>query len=282
MHSKTSIGRIVMVLVILIWSLFPVYWTLNTSLMNLTAADAKPVHWVPTPLTWVNYRDVLGLGVQGNNNLWPQFSHAVANSAIESVASTLLTLIVASFAAYAFARLKFRGKSAIFYVVLGTLALPAYATLIPLYRILGNVGLDNTYLGIVLVYTSGFMPLAMWILYSYFSTIPLELEEAASIDGASRWRVLFGVVMPLAVPGLVATAIITFLFTWGQFLFPLVLSSGLTTEPLTIWIGTLSSLHVVSYTLLAAVGIMAIVVPALIVVFLNRFIIRGMTQGSFR
>jgi multiple sugar transport system permease protein len=89
-------------------------------------------------------------------------------------------------------------------------------------------------------------------------------------------------VLPLAVPGLVATAIITFLFAWGQFLFPLVLSSGLATEPLTIWIGTLASLHLVPYTLLSAVGVMAIIVPALIVVFLNRFIIRGMTAGSFR
>ncbi len=282
MRNKTPVGRLVMILVIFIWSLFPIYWTLNTSLMNLTSADSQPVHWLPKPLVGLNYRDVLGIHVTGSNDLWPQFSHAVANSAIESVAATMLTLIVATFAAYAFARLTFRGKSPIFYVVLGTLALPAYATLIPLYRILGQVGLVNTYTGIVLVYTSGFMPLAMWILYSYFSTIPKELEEAASIDGASRWTVLFGIILPLAVPGLVATAIITFLFTWGQFLFPLVLSSGLATEPLTIWIGTLSSLHVVSYTLLAAVGIMAIIVPALIVVFLNRYIIRGMTQGSFR
>ena len=280
--KTTSISRIVMILVIFVWSLFPIYWTLNTSFMNLTSADSTPVHWLPSPFTGINYRNVLGVHAQGANNLWPQFAHALLNSAIESGAATLLTLIVAALAAYAFARLTFRGKSAIFYVVLGTLALPAYATLIPLYRILGDVGLVNTYAGIVLVYTSGFMPLAMWILYSYFSTIPRELEEAASIDGASRWTVLFGIILPLAVPGLVATAIITFLFTWGQFLFPLVLSSGLSTEPLTIWIGTLASLHVVSYTLLAAVGIMAILVPALIVVFLNRFIIRGMTQGSFR
>jgi len=281
-RQSFSVGRIVMILVIFVWSLFPIYWTLNTSMMNLTSADSKPVHWLPLPFTAVNYRDILGIHVHGASDLWPQFARALINSTVESVGATLLTLIVASFAAYAFARLTFRGKSTLFYVVLGTLALPAYATLIPLYHILGEVGLVNTYLGIVLVYTSGFMPLAMWILYSYFSTIPRELDEAASIDGASRWKVFFGIILPLAVPGLVATAIITFLFTWGQFLFPLVLSSGLATEPLSIWIGTLASLHVVSYTLLAAVGIMAIVIPGLIVVFLNRYIIRGMTQGSFR
>lgn len=282
MRQRFNLGRAVVVLFIFIWSLFPIYWTLNTSLMNLSSADSVPVHWLPTPLTFANYRGVLGVGVKGANDLWPQFVHAAANSSIESGAATLLTLVVAAFAAYAFARIDFRGKSVAFYVVLGTLALPAYATLIPLYRILGQIGLVNTYPGIVLVYTSGFMPLAMWILYSYFSTIPKELEEAASIDGASRWKVLFSIMLPLAVPGLVATAIITFLFTWGQFLFPLVLSSGLATEPLTIWIGTLSSLHMVPYTLLAAVGIMAIIIPALIVIFLNRYIIRGMTQGSFR
>lgn len=279
--KNRSLSRTVVILFIFIWSLFPIYWTLNTSFMNLSSADARPVHWLPSPFTWANYQSVFGIHAAGNN-LWPQFAHALGNSTIESLSATLLTLIVASLAAYAFSRIDFRGKSAIFYVVLGTLALPAYATLIPLYRVLGQVGLVNTYTGIVLVYTSGFMPLAMWILYSYFSTIPKELEEAASIDGASRWRVFFGVILPLAIPGLVATAIITFLFTWGQFLFPLVLSSGLSTEPLTIWIGTLESLHVVSYTLLSAVGIMAIIIPALIVVFLNRYIIRGMTAGSFR
>jgi multiple sugar transport system permease protein len=160
--KRIPITRIVVVAAILVWSLFPIYWTLNTSFMRLSAADSKPAHLVPSPFTWANYGEVFGI-YPGQQNLWSQFEHVLINSGVESAATTLLTLIVSSFAAYAFARLEFRLKAIIFYVVLGTLALPAYATLIPLYRIMANVGLVNTYPGIVLVYTSGFVPLAMWI-----------------------------------------------------------------------------------------------------------------------
>ena len=105
------------------------------------------------------------------------------------------------------------------------LLLPAYATLIPLYRIMSGLGLVNTYLAVILVYTSGFLPLATWLLYNYFSSVPRSLEEAAFVDGASWLRALTRIVIPVAAPGIAAAAIITFLLGWAQFLFPLVLTS---------------------------------------------------------
>jgi multiple sugar transport system permease protein len=283
----SRLGHRAVVGVICLWSLFPIYWALNTSLMNSGDAQAIPAHYLPIPITVANYQQLLGLKAASTNTntastLWPQFSQAFTNSMIECIAATLITVTIAVFSAYAFARMAFRFKTIVFYLVIGTMALPAYATLIPLYRILGNAGLVNTYTGIVLVYVSGFLPLAMWILYSYFAGVPRELEDAALVDGSSTLGVLFRIMIPVARPGITAAAIITFLSAWGQFLFPLVLASDATTQPLTVMITSLQSEHVVPYTLINATGILCIIVPAVMVAFLNRFIISGILAGSVK
>ncbi len=274
--------RPIAIALILLWSLFPIYWTLNTSFMTNDMAQSVPSHYLPTPPTLDNYAHMLGINVDPASNLWPQLSRSLINITIECVASTIITVIIAIFGAYAFARMRFRFKNVIFYVVIATLALPAYATLIPLYQLMGSLGLVNTYRGIVLVYVSGFLPLALWIMYSYFSAIPVALEEAAFIDGASPLRTLFGIMLPLGLPGITATAIITFLSAWGQFLFPLVLSSDISTQPLTVFITSLAGQRTLPYTLLNATGILCIVVPAAIVMFLNRYIISGILAGGVK
>jgi len=274
--------RPIAIALILLWSLFPIYWTLNTSFMTNDTAQSVPAHYLPTPATLDNYAHMLGINVDPASNLWPQLSRSLVNITIECVASTIITVVIAVFSAYAFARMQFRFKNVIFYVVIATLALPAYATLIPLYQLMGSLGLVNTYRGIILVYVSGFLPLAMWIMYSYFSAIPVALEEAAFIDGASPLRTLFGIMLPLGLPGITATAIITFLSAWGQFLFPLVLSSDISTQPLTVFITSLAGQRTLPYTLLNATGILCIVVPAAIVMFLNRYIISGILAGGVK
>ena len=285
MGALSRYGRRLIIAVTVLWSVFPVYWALNTSLMNSDAASSVPAQYVPYPSTFTNYAHILGITsdpANASNNLWPEFSQTLGNSVIECVSATLLTVIIAIFSAYAFARMQFRFKNVIFYTVIGTLALPAYATLIPLYHILGDASLVNTYTGIVLVYVSGFLPLAMWIMYSYFQGIPLVLEEAAVIDGSSTLGVLFRIMIPVGLPGIAATAIITFLSAWGQFLFPLVLASDISTQPLTVMITSLQGQHTVPYTLINATGILCILVPAVIVLFMNRYIISGMLAGSVK
>jgi multiple sugar transport system permease protein len=201
---------------------------------------------------------------------------------IECGAATIVTVVLATIAAYAFARMKFRGRQPLFYAVLATMAFPAYTTLIPLYKIMSDFNLVNTYAGIVLVYVSGFLPLATWVLHNYFANMPIGLEEAALIDGASRLRVLRYIVLPLARPGIISTALITFLFAWAQFLFPLVLSTDSSTQPLTVVIAALQGRHVVPSTLLNAAGVFAIAVPALLALAFNRYIVNGLLAGSNR
>jgi multiple sugar transport system permease protein len=147
---------------------------------------------------------------------------------------------------------------------------------------MSTFGLVNTYSGIVLVYVSGFLPLATWILHSYMSSLPISIEEAGQVDGAGRMQVLWHIVLPLARPGIISTAIITFLFAWAQFLFPLVLSSDLSTQPLTVVIAALQGRHLVPFGLLSSAGVFALAVPAVIAVTLNRYIVSGLLSGSVK
>lgn len=274
MRQRGRIGRWAGFAVVLIWSLVPIYWSLKTSLETESAANAQ--NYVPLHPTLGNYAALL----TRSGDLPAQIRRAGLNIVVECSCATIVTVVLATLAAYAFARMQFRGRQLLFYAVLATMAFPAYTTLIPLYRIMSDFSLVNTYTGIVLVYVSGFLPLATWVLHNYFANMPIGLEEAALIDGASRLRVLRYIVLPLAMPGIVSTALITFLFAWAQFLFPLVLSTDSSTQPLTVVIAALQGRHVVPSTLLNAAGVLAIAVPALLALGFNRYIVNGLLAGS--
>jgi ABC-type glycerol-3-phosphate transport system permease component len=276
LKQKALIARWVGSAVVLIWSLVPIYWSLKTSLE--TEADARAQNYVPLHPTLGNYATLL----TRSGDLPGQIRRAMLNIVIECGAATIVTVVLATLAGYAFARMQFRGRQTLFYAVLATMAFPAYTTLIPLYKIMSNFYLVNTYTGIVLVYVSGFLPLATWVLHNYFVSMPIGLEEAALIDGASRLQVLRRIVLPLARPGIISTALITFLFAWAQFLFPLVLSTDSSTQPLTVVIAALQGRHVVPSTLLNAAGVLAIAVPALLALAFNRYIVNGLLAGSNR
>ncbi len=263
---------------LLVWTLVPLYWTLNSSLQTDAQITSKPSHYLPPTPSLSHYASLLS----GSGDIATAIRRSTMNIFVECAAATIVTVVLATLAAYAFARMTFRFGKLLFFAVLFTMAFPPYTTLIPLYRIMTDLGLVNTYTGIVLVYVSGFLPLATWILYNYMSSLPVAIEEASRVDGAGRMQVLWYVVLPLSVPGIISTAIITFLFAWAQFLFPLVLSSDLSTQPLTVVIASLQGRHTVPFTLMSAAGIVAIAVPAVIALALNRYIVSGLLTGSVK
>lgn len=275
---RRSFARPVGVAFIILWTLIPLYWVLNTSLQTDNQISSKPAHYLPPTPSLQNYQSLLA----GGGDIATSIRQSSLNIFIECGGATIVTVLLATIAAYAFARMTFRGRNVLFYAVLATMAFPAYATLIPLYQMLSAAGLVNTYTGIILVYVSGFLPLATWILYNYMSSLPIALEEAGQMDGASRMSVLWHIVLPLARPGIVSTAIITFLSAWSQFLFPLVLSSDISTQPLTVVIAALQGRHTVPYSLLSAAGVLAVAVPAAIALVLNRYIVSGLLTGSVK
>ena len=276
MKSRRHPLRTVGLVLVILWSIVPIYWATKSSLQTESAARSRPTQYVPLHPTLANFRALL----VGQGSVATGIRHSLVNIVIECAAATVVTVTLAALAAYAFARFRFKGHTVLFYTVLATMAFPPYTTLIPLYRIMSAFNLVNTYTGIVLVYVSGFLPLAVWVLHNYFASIPASIEEAGLIDGAGRLQVFWHLVLPLAIPGGISIALITFLFGWAQFLFPLVLSTDLSTQPLTVLIAALQGRHIVPSTLMSAAGILAIAVPAVIALAFNRYIVNGLLAGS--
>ena len=278
------IGLLLAVALLLLWSLGPIYWAVATSLTKPTDLVAQPPHFFPPAVTLEHYAKLLGasstfLGTEVQS-VWPQFSRALINSLVTSFAATIVTVVLAAFGAYAFVRLRFPGRDFIFVLVVASLAIPAYTVMIPVYRLLVSVQLIDTYLGITLIYVSAFLPLALWLMRSVYQSLPLSLEEAAWLDGAGRTYTLCRILLPLAAPGLIASAILTFLSAWGQFMIPLVFSPTLATKPLTVLIPEFVTKNYVDYGLMNAAGVLAIVPPILVVLFLNRYLVRGLMAGA--
>ncbi|PRD54951.1 carbohydrate ABC transporter permease [Phyllobacterium myrsinacearum] len=270
--------------ILILWSIGPVYWALVTSVTPPNALVSDILRLWPEQMTFEHYAKLFGATStsQGNEvqSVWPQFSQAFFNSLLTAFAATVLTVLIAAFGGWAFVRLRFPGRDLIFVVIVGTLGVPAYTVMIPLYRIMISAGLVDTYTGVVLIYVSAFLPLALWLMRSVYQAMPLSLEEAAWLDGASKLYTLVRIVLPLAGPGLVATAILTFLSAWGQFMVPLVFSPTLDTKPLTVLIPEFVTRNYVDYGLMNAAGIVAIVPPVLLVIFLNRFLVQGLMAGA--
>lgn len=263
---------------ILIWSLIPIYWVINTSFQTDAQISDVPSNLFPPTPNLDNFRTLL----IGDGELAHLVRRSTINIFIECISATILTVLLATLAAYAFARMEFKGRKFFLFVVVMTMAFPTYTTLIPMYRIMAFAHLVNTYLGIVLCYVSGFLPLATWILFSYMQSLPSAIEEAASVDGASRMQVFRLIVLPLTIPAIASTAVITFLFAWAQFIFPLVLASDESTQPLTVIVAAIQGRHVVPYSLLSAAGVLALSVPAIIALLTNRFIVSGLINGSVK
>lgn len=269
---------------VLVWSLGPIYWSLNSSLMRPVDLTASPPHLVPPVPTLQTYQGLLGFQGAADNatgqSIWPAFRQAGINSILTAVFGTLATMVAAALAGYAFARLRFPGRDVIFGLIVATIAVPGYTVVIPLYRLMVQLGLVDTFTGLTLIYMSALLPLALWLMRGFFRGLPASLEEAAAIDGAGRLYTLFRIALPLAVPGLIATSIITFLSVWQQFSIPLVFSPTDATKPLTVMIPALASRHDLNVGLINAAGLLAILPPFAVVVFLNRFLVQGLTAGA--
>ncbi|MBY3272337.1 carbohydrate ABC transporter permease [Rhizobium laguerreae] len=271
------------VVVLLIWSLGPIYWTIASSVTPSEDFSTRPINFFPQHFTLDHYSRLLGINIAriGGVEVFKQFRAALLNSVVTSIAATLLCVATSSLGAYAFTRLQFPGRKALFVAVVATLAIPAYAVLIPLYQIMIKLHLVDTYLGVSLIYVSAFLPLSLWLLRSVFEALPIALEEAAQLDGAGRLYIFFNIVLPLAGPGLTAAAILTFLGAWGQYLVPLIFSPQ-ATKPLTVLIPEFVTKNFIDYGLITASGSIAIVIPALVVIFLNRYLVSGLLAGSVK
>lgn len=251
--------------------LFPFVWMGVSSIKELRELYTVPPHWWPEEPTLANYRKVI---FQSNI---PRY---FVNSIVISVGSTGLALILAVFAANGFARFRFRGQAFWQSFVLVGQLLPTAAIIVPLFVTLRVLGLVNTYWGLILVYMIITLPLSVWMLTSYFRAIPIELEEAAIMDGASRLRILFTITLPLSTPGIVAVLVYAFVTTWNEFIFALCFATDSSVKTLPIGLAEFSTEFNTDWgAVMAASMLMTVPIALLFLVFQKHFV-GGLTAGA--
>jgi multiple sugar transport system permease protein len=252
--------------------LFPVFWMVSTSLKTDAAIYARPPKLIPVPIQWENYREA----VLDN----PAVLKAIKSSLIISVGTTVLTLLLAAPASYALARLRPRGGSIVILLLLVSQLLPGIVIAGPLFVLFSRANLVNTYMGLVLADVSITLPFSVIILRPFFLSIPMELESAALVDGSSRFGAFWRIVLPLAKPGLITVGVFAFLFTWGEFVFGLSLTTKEEIQPITVALNSFIGQYGTQWNLLMSVAT-TVAIPILIVfAFLQRFIVGGLTAGA--
>lgn len=263
----TLAGAAILILV----CLFPFAWMALSSIKTLQELYTVPPHWWPDVPTLANYSKVLF-----ESNIPRYF----LNSMVISVGATALALILAIFASYGFARFDFKGKPFWQACILVGQLLPTATIIVPLFITLRVLGLVNTYWGLILVYMIVTLPLSVWMLTSYFKAIPVELEEAAIIDGASRIGVLFRITLPLSKPGIVAVLVYAFVTTWNEFIFALCFATDSSVKTLPIGLAEFSTEFSTDWGAVMAASMIMTLPVALLFLTMQNLFVGGLTAGA--
>lgn len=251
----------------------PFLWMISTSLKNPAEVALRDPTVIPRTLEFDNYSNVFSRG---------NFGRYFWNSVLVSTATTLLSVALATLAGYAFARIRLFGGKALLFGILATQMFPAILLAIPLYVLLRQLGLLNSLLGLVLVYTTFALPFCVWMLRNYFMSVPTELDDAARVDGASRLQALFGVILPVAIPGIVATSIFAFILSWNEFLYANTFISSSNKRTVSIGLQSLIGEFTTDWGVLMA-GAVVTTIPVIVVFFaIQRYLTQGLAVGAVK
>ena len=270
-------GNVLLILLVL-FSAMPMAWMLITSLKTQFAAVQYPPEWIPKNPTVAEYAELLSPA----SNVGHDFLRYMANSLWVSFATTLLGLVVGVPAAYAFSRFRFPGRNLLFYAVLLRNMFPAVVFLMPLFLMMRWLGLVNTHTSLVLTYLTFGLPLSIWLLKGFFDNIPVQLEQAARIDGATRFQAFRLVILPLATPGIIATAIYSFILAWNEYVYALTFLNDKTKLTLPVGLQRFFAEHTTNWPgLMAASFIMSVPVVVLFLM-LQRHFVKALTEGAVK
>lgn len=273
-RERMSIGmRILILIPILIFVIFPLYWVVTVSFKTTPQISARTSIFWPDPWTLDQYSTLLQ-----NTPFLTWFR----NTVIVATFSTIISVTLAALAAYALTRLKFRGSGLLTSFLLITYLLPGTMLFIPLYQTLTDLGLINTYGALIATYPTFLLPFATWVLMGYFRSIPVDLEEAAMIDGASRFRAFWQITLPLAAPALGAVTLFAFTNAWNEFLFAFVFITSESLRTLPIGLQSLVVGDILPWGQLMAASLLMAIPVVIIYVFAQRFLTEGLTVGSVK
>ncbi|HEX4401288.1 MAG TPA: carbohydrate ABC transporter permease [Galbitalea sp.] len=216
-----------------IW-IFPVYWMVNTSLKPISDVMTSIPQFFPTHWTFTNYVDAV---------TETDFLDNLRNSVVVVISTVLISTLIAFFATAALTRFRFRGRRAIMVIILAIQMLPTTALLVPTFLVFGDIGLRGTIFGLVVAYVASVLPFSIWVMRGFFLTVPVEIEEAARMDGANSWRILWSVLFPLVAPGVISTSIFAFITAWNEYIVAYTFMNDQTLYTLPIWLASFSTPH---------------------------------------
>ncbi|MCB8880210.1 carbohydrate ABC transporter permease [Acidisoma cellulosilytica] len=253
-----------------LWTVFPIYWLLNTSLKMPLDVTARPPTFIFAP-TFANYTAMLHD---------PAIIGFFVTTLIVAVGTTIFTVLLSTPAAYVLARFRFRGNTDIGFWILSSRFTPPVAMLIPFFVMFEMTGLLNTYAGLIIAHVAINLSMGVWLMRSFFMGLPKELEEAASLDGASPLKTFLSVILPISRTGIAAIAILTFLFTWNEFLFSLVLGGSLPTVAVGLY--KFIGYEQIEWGHLSAAAIIMLLPVLAILLLFQKHLVQGLTMGAVK
>jgi multiple sugar transport system permease protein len=285
-------------LLLLVYILAPMAWLVSSSFQSEREIVSKPPHWIPHEPTLENFQAIFqardktvtyetrggkdpvsgGFIPSTAKDLLP----SLGNSLIVASAVVLLNLLIGVPAAYAMAKIRFRGRQASVYGILATRVIPDIALVVPFFLFIRNLGLLDTLSSLIITYLAITIPFSVFILISYFESLPDELDKAARVDGCSRWQTLTKVYLPLALPSLVAVILFSFLASWNEFLLALMFTQTPNSQTLPIIIASFTSDFTISFSFINAAGVLAVIPPVVLAVVFQRYIVSGLTAGAVK
>ncbi|WP_434512704.1 carbohydrate ABC transporter permease [Desulfitobacterium sp. AusDCA] len=268
-----SVGGTLVIL--LLWTFFPIYWMISTSFKSNLDVFMLPPEWWPVNPTLENYA-----GLFSPETPIMKFFF---NSFLTAILTVIVTIILATFSGYALSRLRFRFRQQILVSVLITQMFPLVVMLAPLYVLYNKAHLLNTYLGMVIAFTSFALPFGIWMIKGFIDTVPYEIEEAAMVDGCTRFQAMRRVVLPLTLPGIVSTGIFAFLDAWNNLLFPMVLTNDIAMKTLPaglVLVFTGAFKH--NWGGMMAACLISTIPVVIIFILLQRYLVEGLTGGAVK
>lgn len=276
--TRMKVAWAVITVLVLTYALFPVLSIMATSFK--LPSELNTGTFLPSQWTWTNYNEILGPDGSARDLFLP----ALRNSIGISLIATAIAVVLATLAAYAIARLDFPGKRLILTTALGVSIFPVISIVTPLFNLWRNIGLYDTWAGLIIPYLSLTLPISIWTLAAFFRQIPWELEQAAQVDGATNWQAFRKAIVPLAAPGVFTTALIAFFIAWNDFVYGISLTSTSRARPvpaaLAFFTGA-SQFEEPTGAISAAAVIVTIPVVILVLLF-QRQIVAGLTQGAVK
>lgn len=278
--TRTNKNRLVLLLgyVVLITGcllvLLPLSWMVITSLKSMTDITlSRGLKLFPSGPTLENFV-----------NIWKEYPIAtyIKNSAIAVGGSTIFGVVCAALCGYGLSRYEFKGKALLLSFLLVTQMFPAVMKIIPYYKILVSLHLNNTRTGLLIVYASFSIPFCTWMMYGYFKSIPIGLDEAARVDGSSAFHTFYRIIMPIALPGLVATVIYAFLQNWNEYMFASVLMSADEKKTITYAISTMADAYKIQWNYLMCAAMISSVPTLAVFTVMQKYLIAGMTAGAVK